>query len=163
MIMNKKKLLIISLVLVVLMSTVAQAGFLSWLSSIFKGPSVTGNAVAEPGGECGEGMTCPNGYLCADGKCKEPACPLDVGTKLDNILVKLNSLKSATPSEGDAGGSPTLKKPEEPCLVADECMSGMCFDGSCSFIPVGKSCEVTAECVLGLTCINGACTFVEPQ
>lgn len=96
-----KKILLIGLVMVLLMSTLVSAGFLSWIKSMFTG-SVTGFAVA--GTSCDADSECDSGLVCdwtqpldnKKGRCVEfpDEKKLECQTRTDTVIAKLDLIRN---------------------------------------------------------------------
>ncbi len=99
--MNMKKVLIIGLVMVLLMSTLVSAGFFSFLKSVLFGTSVTGYAVLNQG--CDTDRECDGGLICdwtspaggKKGSCTEfPQNAKEICQgKVDAVIARLGLIK----------------------------------------------------------------------
>lgn len=97
--MNKKKrTIILFLVLLLLLSSLVNAGFLSWLKKTLTEPQVTGLAV---GDVCTDSKECGDNNGCVGGTCQSLICD-----NSERIKIKLNRIKTLL-SELEASG-PTV-------------------------------------------------------
>ena len=101
MVMNNKKTLVIIFVLLLLMSTLVSAGFLSFVRSVFFGQSVTGYVALNEG--CDNDLDCDTGLICdwtapvngKKGSCAEFPAADKTGCqgKVDSVAAKLEILR----------------------------------------------------------------------
>lgn len=147
MIMNQKRFAIILLILVLLLSTFVQAGFVSWLKGIFVSSSLTGYAIA--GDACQTNEECGDSMICGNNKCQLLIWEnhAEIEAKLDQIIEALRRLREGrgvvcNPQTNEPCGGNRFCALEErvcveklsenaPCQNNRWCLSGSCVNDFC--------------------------------